>query len=151
MKNHESVIVFAEGEHGYMPQMRKGAAYRATSGAVGGFVRDKTVGGFVTVNLGDRYPLSVIDFTGETGLHPTQKPVALFRYLIRTYTRPGDLVVDPCVGSGTTAIAAREESRRYICGDSSLEYVEVARKRLAAPFTIPMFSGEFDPVIEGRI
>lgn len=68
-------------------------------------------------------------------LHPTQKPVALFRYLIRTYTRPGELVFDPCVGSGTTAVAAREEGRRFVVGDSSAEYVQVARDRLAMPWT----------------
>lgn len=140
MKNHESGLVFADGVHDYYPQMRAGKAYRATRGAVGGFVRDKSVGGYLTINDGERYPLSVVDFDGETGLHPTQKPVALFRYLIRTYTQPGDLVLDPTCGSGTTALAAREEQRHWLCGDTALEYVEAARKRLGAPYTIPLFA-----------
>lgn len=73
-------------------------------------------------------------------IHPTQKPIALFRYLIRTYTQPGELVLDPCVGSGTTALAAREEGRRFICGDTSAEYVAIAKERLAAPYTLPLFA-----------
>jgi site-specific DNA-methyltransferase (adenine-specific) len=134
MKNHESIIVFAAGAHNYYPQKRKGAAYRATSGSVGGFVRDKTVGGYLTVNDGDRYPLSVLEFDSETGLHPTQKPVKLFEYLIASYTQVGDLVVDPTCGSGTTARAARNTNRRYICGDTTLEYVLTARDSLRLPF-----------------
>ena len=136
MKNHESVIVFAKGEHYYNPQKQKGIPYRATSGAVGGFVGDKTVGGYLTVSDGDRFPLSVISFDTDTGYHPTQKPVALYEYLIRTYTQPNDLVVDFCCGSGTTAVAAQQESRRFIAGDQSAEYVAIARKRLAQPYTL---------------
>lgn len=63
-------------------------------------------------------------------LHPTQKPVALFEYLIKTYTQPGEIVLDFVCGSGTTAIAARKTGRDFICGDMTLEYVELARKRL---------------------
>ena len=110
--------------------------YRATSGAVGGHVRDKTVGGYITLNDGDRYPRSVLRFdSAKEPEHPTQKPVDLLRYLIRTYSNPGDIICDPVAGSGTTAIAAREENRHYIINDSALEYVEVARRRLAQPYT----------------
>lgn len=90
-----------------------------------------------------KFPTSIITFAkDDEGLHPTQKPVDLFRYLIRTYTKPNELVFDPCVGSGTTAMAAREEGRRFIVGDSSAEYVQVARDRLALPYT-PMFPDLF--------
>lgn len=141
MKNHEVALVFAEGEHNYYPQMRKGKAYRATSGAVGGFVRDKTVGGYVTVNEGKRYPLTVIDTDWQTErLHPTEKPTDVFEYFIRTYSKPGDLILDPCVGSGTTAIAARNTQRRFICGDKEWDYVQIARRRLAEPYSLPMFA-----------
>lgn len=139
MKNHENVLVFADGSHNYYPQLRHGIPYRATSGAVGGFVRDKSVGGYLTISNGERYPLSVIDFTWEMGLHPTQKPVALYDYLIRTYTQPGDLVIDPFAGSGTTAVAARNLNRRYIAGDTSAEYCQIAERRLAQPYTVNMF------------
>lgn len=87
---------------------------------------------------GTNYPSSIITFSNADHTeahHPTQKPVALFRYLIRTYTLPGELVFDPTCGSGTTAMAAREEGRHFICGDSSAEYVAIARKRLAQPYT----------------
>lgn len=82
-------------------------------------------------------PRSLIYFGDDVdrGLHPTQKPVDLFRYLIRTYTLPNELVFDPTCGSGTTAVAAREEGRRYIVGDSSSEYVGVTNRRLDAPYT----------------
>jgi site-specific DNA-methyltransferase (adenine-specific) len=63
--------------------------------------------------------------------HPTQKPVALFQYLIRTYTQPGEIVLDPCVGSGTTAVAAKSTGRQFICGDTSVEYVQIARERIS--------------------
>lgn len=79
------------------------------------------------------YPKNIIkignaDQTNKA--HPTQKPVALFEYLIRTYTRENELVFDPCVGSGTTAVAARNTGRDYICGDFTREYVELARQRV---------------------
>lgn len=141
MKNHESVIVFSEGEHDYHPQMRKGKPYRATSGAVGDFVRDKTVGGYLTLNDGSRYPLSVVDFDSETGLHGTQKPVPLYRYLVRTYTQPGDLVLDFCCGSATTGIACREEGRRFVLGEKDTEIAATAQARLDAPYTVNMWAG----------
>lgn len=140
LKAHESVLIFCEGEPAeYNPQFTKGKPYRATSGAVGGYVRDKSTAGHTTTNSGIRFPRSVIRFNKETGLHPTQKPVALFEYLIRTYTQPGDVVFDPTCGSGTTAIAARNEGRSFICGDQSPEYVEIARNRLAQPYNLRMF------------
>lgn len=151
LKAHESVLVFSPAvtranqfgneAYAYFPQgttkgsMRvksksKTSALNNLRGIKPGYhVRD-------TFN----FPSSVLDFALDNGSHPTQKPVALFRYLIRTYTQPGELVLDPCVGSGTTALAAREESRQFICGDTALEYVEVARKRLDAPYTLPMFT-----------
>lgn len=139
MKAHENILIFCETGANYYPQMTSGKPYRATSGAVGGFVRDKTVGGYVTASNGGRYPLSVIRFNDDIGLHPTQKPAALYEYLILTYTQPNAVILDPFCGSGTTALAARSTGRQYICGDMTLEYVDIARKRLALPFTLPMF------------
>lgn len=76
------------------------------------------------------FPVSYLMIDGELKTHPTQKPVTLYEYLIQTYTRPGELVLDPFSGSGTTAIAARKTGRHFICGDSSREYVEMSRQRL---------------------
>lgn len=67
--------------------------------------------------------------------HPTIKPLPLIEKIIMKTTRPGDVILDPFVGSGTTALAARNTGRHYICGDSSPEYVAIAKKRLAQPFT----------------
>jgi len=138
MKSHENILAFALQAPDYYPQLEKGQPYRATRGAVGGFVHDKTVGGYTTENNGSRYPKTILHYDNETGLHPTQKPVALFEYLIRTYTQAGDLVLDPFIGSGTTAIAARNLGRQFIGCDLSQEYVDIANKRLAQPYNVPL-------------
>lgn len=66
----------------------------------------------------------------ERGLHPTQKPVALFEYLIRTYTNEGALVLDNCMGSGTTAVACIRSGRDFIGFELDAEYCEIANKRI---------------------
>lgn len=76
-------------------------------------------------------PDTVIWFPSERGLHPTQKPVALFEYLIRTYTNPGELVLDNCAGSGTAAVAAELSGRRWVCIERDEEYYWGAVARLA--------------------
>lgn len=82
------------------------------------------------------YPRNLLYFPDDPdrGLHPTQKPVALFEYLIRTYTQAGEVVLDCCMGSGTTAIAARQCGRHFVGCDKDAGYVEVARCRLAQPW-----------------
>lgn len=81
------------------------------------------------------YPSSILDFSSRTsearGLHPTQKPVALFEYLIRTYTEEGMVVLDNCAGSGTTAIAAERTKRRWVCIERDPEYFAKACDRVA--------------------
>lgn len=71
--------------------------------------------------------------------HPTEKPVGLAEFFIRIHTQPGDLIIDPFAGSGTTLVAARNLGRRYIGCDISAEYVDMARRRLAQPYTLNMF------------
>lgn len=69
-------------------------------------------------------------YSSERGkLHPTQKPLKLFQYLVRVSSNPGDIVFDPCLGSGTTALAAVRENRKYIGFELNSEYVEIAKKR----------------------
>ena len=85
----------------------------------------------VTKSDGRRYPLSIIRFSKENGLHPTQKPVALFEYLIKTYTIEGETVLDNCMGSGTTAIACMNTNRNYIGFELDEEYYETASKRIS--------------------
>lgn len=77
------------------------------------------------------YPRQVLNFNCErTGLHPTQKPVKLFQYLIETYTNEGELVLDNCMGSGTTAIACINSNRNYIGFEREKRYCDIARQRV---------------------
>ena len=86
-------------------------------------------------NYGTRYPRSVkyfktSDCEGFKFNHPTQKPVALFEYLIKTYTKEGDLVLDNCAGSGTTGVAVINTKRNYILIEKELKYIEIAKQRI---------------------
>ena len=84
-------------------------------------------------NDGRRYPGNVLFVpTVSGGIHPTQKPVELCEYLIRTYTRPGELVADICVGSGTTAIAAINTERRFVCFETAPSFYAAASERIRA-------------------
>ncbi len=115
----------------YYPQMETGKSYTSgtgKSGDVTGNVEKKQ-----TVNTGTRYPRSVIKINRETGLHPTQKPVALFEYLIKTYTNEGDLVLDNCAGSGTTGVACRNLGRNFILIEKEPEYIKIIKERLTPP------------------
>jgi len=84
---------------------------------------------------GKRYPRSVQKVNTERGLHPTQKPVELFEYLIKTYTNEGDVVLDNVIGSGTTAVACINTGRNYIGIELDEHYVEIARRRIDAVST----------------
>lgn len=77
------------------------------------------------------YPKNLFKFNSERGLHPTQKPVSLFEYLIKTYTNEGEKVLDNCLGSGTTAIAAMNTGRFFIGMEKEKEYVDIANKRIS--------------------
>lgn len=82
----------------------------------------------------ERYPRSVQKFSSDkqkSKLHPTQKPVALFEYLIKTYTNEGDLVLDNCIGSGTTAVAAINTGRNFIGIEKEEEYFNIASERIS--------------------
>jgi site-specific DNA-methyltransferase (adenine-specific) len=145
LRRHEDILVFGADWPDYYPQMEHGMPYvakRSGKPTESYNLHDIRDG----VNLGTRFPHSIVTVEGDVktanGLHPTQKPVALFEYLIRTYTRPGELVFDPTAGSGTTAVAARQTGRHYIVGDSSAEYVAIMRERLAKPYTLPMMELE---------
>lgn len=77
------------------------------------------------------YPNQILEFASvNVAEHPTQKPVALFAYLIRTYTNEGELVLDNCIGSGTTAVACVQTGRHYIGIEQSREYCDIAERRV---------------------
>ncbi len=77
---------------------------------------------------------SILEFGNPSSvghLHPTQKPIDLFRYLVKIFTNENDLVVDNCVGSGTTAVACKQTNRRYLCCDKDPSFIEITNKRLS--------------------
>ena len=77
------------------------------------------------------FPRQTLYFKGQReGLHPTQKPVELFEYLIKTYTNPGEVVLDNCMGSGTTAVAALNTGRKFIGFEKEAKYYEIALERI---------------------
>ena len=84
---------------------------------------------------GMRTPTGIINISGKSNknVHPTQKPVALFEYLIKTYTNEKDLVLDNCIGSGTTALACKKLNRNFIGIELEQKYVDIANKRLEQP------------------
>lgn len=142
LRSHEDVCIFGLQTPHYYPQMSKGKAYTLSNFAGGRIdgVKKSTNGQAKKMGGLERYPTSIIrisNSSSECNQHPTQKPVALLEYLIRTYTNAGDLVVDPFCGSGTTAVAAANTGRHYIVGDISPEYVEIARRRLSLEFGRP--------------
>jgi site-specific DNA-methyltransferase (adenine-specific) len=128
LKNHENILVFYKKPPPYFPQMTEGKPYRAVSGKASSNY-DKQVS-VLTVNEGQRYPTTVIKAKSDKGLHATQKPVGLCEYLIKTYTREGDTVLDSCMGSGTTGVAALKLGRRFIGIEKYTEYYLAAKSRI---------------------
>lgn len=137
---HEDVLVFCTGQPTYNAQRLSGFKPRtgwkrgANSENYGAQTSTEYHGADET-----RYPTTVLQFPvvnndGSSGdrLHPTQKPVALFEYLIKTYTNPGEIVLDNTAGSGTTAVAARNTGRRWICMERDETYFAKAIERVSA-------------------
>ena len=84
-----------------------------------------------TISEYTNYPCDVLEFASETKpVHPTQKPIPLIEYLIRTYSNEGDLVLDNCMGSGTTAVACIKEKRHFIGYEITKEYFDIAQERI---------------------
>ena len=131
MKNHENILVFYKELPTYNPQMTSGKPYthirtpKNDNGSNYGYIERTD-----TVNDGSRYPKTVTIFDREVGLHPTQKPVALFEYLIKTYTNKGETVLDNCMGSGTTAIACLNTDRQYIGFELDETYHKLSLERI---------------------
>jgi site-specific DNA-methyltransferase (adenine-specific) len=137
LKNNEDVVVFCDGCHKYNPQMRSGKPYTCKKGgSTDNYNKDaKTTellgNEIVTVSKGERYPLTTLHFQRDKGkIHPTQKPVALMEYLIKTYTNQGEAVLDFTCGSGTTCVAAKNLGRRYIGIELDPNYATIAEARL---------------------
>ena len=134
---HENIEIFYNSQPTYNKQMLKGKPYikknyRNNNEDDLNFKSDNSG---VWVNNGERTPTSVIKIARDnihkgTNLHPTQKPVELLEWLIKSYTNKGDLVLDNCMGSGSTGVACINTNRNFIGYELDEKYFEIARKRL---------------------
>lgn len=131
LKNVEEVLVFYRKQPTYNPQFENGSPYVVERKNYKGSECYGKQKGHKTVSDGKRYPMQILSFS-ETGkkLHPTQKPVALLEYLIKTYTNEGEVVLDNCMGSGSTCVAAINTGRHYIGFEKDPHYFEVAKRRI---------------------
>lgn len=136
MKAHENILVFYKNQPSYNPIKTKGHI-RKVSTAI--HKRNSKKGEVyndyknVTYDSTERYPRSVQLFKKDVQkvkLHPTQKPLALFEYLIKTYTNKDMVVLDNCIGSGTTAIACLKTGRNFIGIEKEKKYVNISNKRI---------------------
>ena len=135
---HEYIFIFGKGRvtNGnripmkYYPQKTEGKPYKQKSGRMS----ENWKGGLnniITDNKdGLRHPKTIQKFNRDRGYHPTQKPVALLEYLIKTYTNENDLVLDNCMGSGSTGVACVNTNRRFIGIELSEEYYNIAVRRI---------------------
>jgi site-specific DNA-methyltransferase (adenine-specific) len=131
LRAHENVLVFCDRSPPYHPQFEKGKPYKSTRRARYDANTGKHLRAAVSENPGFRYPRSVLHVASESNtVHHTQKPLALFEYLIKTYTNPGDLVLDSCMGSGTTAIACLNTARNFVGFELDPQCFAAAQHRL---------------------
>lgn len=145
LRCHEDIAVFYKSLPVYHPQMTVGTPthphgkHRETNNCYGQFKRgrtydyDKQIRKVEPTRPGEKFPMSIIRIKKEhetTVLHPTQKPVELIRYLIRTYSETGGVILDNCMGSGTTAIAAMREKRHFVGFELNREYFDKAVERI---------------------
>lgn len=132
LKCHENVLVFYKKLPTYNPQMIQGKVH--SRGGAGR--QSKNYGSYIDTKRSTSnmyYPRDVIKVNWQEftiGLHPTQKPVSLCEYFIKTYSNKGDIILDPFIGSGTTAVAAISTERKYIGFEKDDKYFEVAKNRL---------------------
>ena len=144
LKMHEHILIFGESSSVYNPQMTyEGTPYKKDYNHAYGIKNAHGYGikGIHTDNHGERHPISVQEFQQkwrrQDQLHPTQKPVELIRWLIRSYSNEGDTILDNCMGSGTTAIACIREKRNFIGFELNKEYYDKACKRIKLELAQP--------------
>jgi site-specific DNA-methyltransferase (adenine-specific) len=135
-KKHENILVFAKGRTTYnavmedkSPSSLERMKYKFKNRKQSEHYKTD-----ISKDISNRkekmYPTSIKKFNRETGLHPTQKPVALFEYLIKTYSNEGDLVLDNCMGSGTTGLACKNLKRNFIGIEKDENYYKIAERRI---------------------
>lgn len=141
MKTHENILIFSKKPGGtYNPQMEKGEPYSRTSKNPEGYVGKKNDHNYGLkprksfTNEGTRYPKSILnisrDFSAQQQVHPTQKPVPLLNWLIKTYSNKNEIVLDNCMGSGSCGVSALQLSRKFIGIEKDSEYFEISKNRI---------------------
>ena len=133
LKSHENILVFYKKKPTYNPQMWKSTPY---SGFVSetkkiGEVYGKQQSKHRDNPEGTRYPKTILKYKQEKGYHPTQKPVGLMAYLIKTYSNKGETILDNTMGSGTTGVACMNTGRNFIGIESDKKYFKIAKKRIS--------------------
>jgi len=134
LRSHEDICLFYKKQPTYNPQMTEGKKHNMKHGNM----KNNCYGSYSQSNVSSSslyYPRSIIPVLKRNdhesrGLHPTQKPVALIEYLIKTYSNEGDLILDSCMGSGTTAVAAVRTGRHFIGFETNADYCAIAQERL---------------------
>ena len=142
LRNYENISVFSKGGMGhksllkenrmtYNPQgLIKCEKYHNGKSGFGGIVGKRPSHKDVVKQEFTNYPKMILNFDNEKGFHPTQKPVALLEYLIKTYTNEGETVLDNCIGSGSTAVACVNTNRNYIGFETDFKYCKIASQRV---------------------
>ena len=140
MKSHEGILIFSKSPAiynkkmamAYFPQKTGTDEYISKMGNSGNIVRGAGNNSLkkIETKLKGKFPKTILTFKKDKGLHPTQKPVALFEYLIKTYTNEGDVVLDNCAGSGTTGEACINTNRNYILMEKEEKYFDIINDRL---------------------
>ena len=130
LKIHEIISVFYKKQCTYNPQGVIEINKTIRQGSVSSEIIGKQGRKREYTQTMTNYPKSILNFKSEMGLHPTQKPVALLEYLIKTYTNEYDMVLDNCMGSGSTGVAAVNTGRRFIGIEKEKKYYDIARQRI---------------------
>lgn len=134
MKKHENILVFGESASYYEPQMEEGTPYHRnwTPNKVNNMKYG--ISGVSTDNNGTRYPTTILDFPQkwrrQDQLHPTQKPVELMEWLVKSYCPEGGVVLDNCMGSGSTGVACVNTGRKFIGIEKNEKYFNMTRNRI---------------------
>lgn len=130
LKIHENILVFYSSPPKYNPQMRTGfKPYSQKSGKASSNYGSQIQ--VVTTNNGERYPIDVVKFSRDKGkFHPTQKQVELLEYLIKTYSDENEVILDNCMGSGSTGVACINTNRNFIGIELDEKYFNIAKNRI---------------------
>ena len=133
LNNIEEIMIFAKGKTTYNPIRSKGKPYTVKAQVESRVIEtiNATIASPLRVNTGSRLPTRVLEFKQERGLHPTQKPVELMEYLIKTYSNEGEMVLDMTMGSGTTGVAAINTNRDFIGIELDGKYFDIASDRIS--------------------